>query len=73
MPKALISDVGSYFCNKALESMLSKYGVHHNVTTAYHPQVNGQAKVSNREIKQIREKIISATRRDWYTKLEDAL
>ena len=48
VPKALISDGGSHFCNKALESMLSKYGVHHKVTTAYHPQVNGQAKVLNR-------------------------
>ena len=56
VPKALISDGGSHFCNKAMEALLSKYGVHHKVTTAYHPQGNGQAEVSNREIKRILEK-----------------
>ena len=54
-------------------SMLSKYGVKHKVTTAYHPQANGQAEVSNREIKQILEKMVGATRRDWFLKLDDAL
>jgi hypothetical protein len=36
-PRALISDGGSHFCNKLLESLLRKYGVHHKVATPYHP------------------------------------
>ncbi|XP_070045784.1 uncharacterized protein [Nicotiana tomentosiformis] len=28
-PRAIISDVGSYFCNKAFDTLLSKYGVTH--------------------------------------------
>ncbi|RDX72219.1 Pro-Pol polyprotein, partial [Mucuna pruriens] len=43
VPKALISDQGSHFCNKAMSSLLHKYGVMHQVSTAYHPQTNGQA------------------------------
>ncbi|CAN6557483.1 unnamed protein product [Malus baccata var. baccata] len=43
------------------------------VSTPYHPQTNGQAEVSNREIKQILEKTIGPTRKDWSLRLDDAL
>ncbi|CAN6711642.1 unnamed protein product [Malus baccata var. baccata] len=42
-------------------------------STPYHPQTNGQAEVSNREIKQILEKTVGPTRKDWSLHLEDAL
>ncbi|XP_025640450.1 uncharacterized protein [Arachis hypogaea] len=41
--------------------------------TAYQPQTNGQAEVSNREIKHILEKIVKPHRRDWSSRLGDAL
>ncbi|RDX74998.1 Retrovirus-related Pol polyprotein from transposon 17.6, partial [Mucuna pruriens] len=37
VPKALISDQGSHLCNRAMSSLLHKYGVVHRVATAYHP------------------------------------
>ena len=40
---------------------------------AYHPQTNGQAEISNREIKKILEKTVSSSRRDWSLKLDDSL
>jgi hypothetical protein len=43
------------------------------VTTPYHPQANGQVELSNREIKQILEKVVSKTRGDWSMKLPDTL
>ncbi|RDX64717.1 Retrovirus-related Pol polyprotein from transposon 17.6, partial [Mucuna pruriens] len=43
VPKALISNQGSHFCNRAMASLLQKYGVAHRISTAYHPQTNGQA------------------------------
>jgi hypothetical protein len=72
-PKAIISDQGSHFCNKTMTALLSKYGVVHKVSTPYHPQTNGQAEVSNREIKQILEKTVQLNRKDWSKKLDDAL
>ncbi|RDY01284.1 pol, partial [Mucuna pruriens] len=39
VPKALKSDQGSHFCNKAMSSLLHKYGVVHRIATAYHPQI----------------------------------
>ncbi|KAL0378807.1 UNVERIFIED_CONTAM: hypothetical protein Sradi_3186200 [Sesamum radiatum] len=56
VPRAIISDQGSHFCNRAVGALFKKYGVHHRVATAYHPQTNGQAEVSNREVKSILEK-----------------
>nr|XP_009623513.1 uncharacterized protein LOC104114708 [Nicotiana tomentosiformis] len=55
-PRALISDEGTYFCNRLLNNLLTKYGVSHRVAMTYHLQTSGQAEVSNREIKQILEK-----------------
>ncbi|RDX88289.1 Retrovirus-related Pol polyprotein, partial [Mucuna pruriens] len=37
VPKALISDQGSHFCNRAMASLLQKHGVTHKIATAYHP------------------------------------
>ena len=73
VPRSLISDGGSHFCNKQLEALLQKYGVTHKVATPYHPQTSGQVEVSNRELKRILEKMVSASRRDWSKKLDDAL
>ena len=48
--RAILSDEGTHFFNKLFESLLSKYGVIHSTTLAYHPQRNGQAEISDREI-----------------------
>ena len=52
---------------------MGKYGIKHITSLAYHPQTNGQAEISNREIKKILEKIVSYSRRDWSLKLDDEL
>ncbi|XP_061351130.1 uncharacterized protein LOC133296198 [Gastrolobium bilobum] len=56
IPRAIISDQGSHFCNRSMFGLMKKYGVIHKVATAYHPQTNGQAEVSNREVKPIFQK-----------------
>ncbi|GJT57253.1 reverse transcriptase domain-containing protein [Tanacetum coccineum] len=61
VPKALISDRGTYFCNSQLEKALQKYGVTHKLSTTYHPQSNGQSKVTNRAIKLILERSVMGT------------
>ena len=40
-PRALITDGGTHFCNKLVDSVLRKYGVRHRTALAYHPQTNG--------------------------------
>ena len=65
MPKVLISDGGSHFSNQTIEALLKKYNIKHKFSTRYHPQTSEQAEVSNREIKQILEKTVGTTRKDW--------
>ncbi|CAN6703697.1 unnamed protein product [Malus baccata var. baccata] len=73
MPRVLIRDGGSHFCNRTIEALLKKYHVTHKVSTPYHSQTNGQAEVSNHEIKQILEKTVGPNRKDWSLQLDDAL
>jgi hypothetical protein len=72
-PRAIISYQGTHFCNRKIQTLMQKYGVHHRVATTYHPQSNGQAEVSNREIKNILEKVVRPNRKDWSARLDDAL
>ncbi|KAG9458144.1 hypothetical protein H6P81_002652 [Aristolochia fimbriata] len=72
-PRAIISDGGKHFCNTPFKNLLKKYGVTHKVATPYHAQTRGQEEVSNRELKRILEKTVNTSRKDWKTKLDDAL
>ena len=65
VPKAIINDGGSHFCNKPFEILLTKYGVKHKVPTPYHPQTSGQVELANREIKTILMKVVNSNRKDW--------
>jgi hypothetical protein len=73
IPRAMISDGGTHFCNKSFESLMKKYGITHKVATPYHPQTSGQVELANREIKQILEKTVNPNRKDWSLRLNDAL
>ncbi|RVW86155.1 Retrovirus-related Pol polyprotein from transposon 17.6 [Vitis vinifera] len=64
VPKAIISDGGTHFCNKPFETLLAKYGVKHKVATPYHPQTSGQVELANREIKNILMKVVITSRKD---------
>ena len=73
VPRAIVSDQGTHFCNRSMYALLKKYGVVHKISPPYHPQTNGQIEISNREIKSILEKIVQPNKKDWSTKLDDAL
>ncbi|GJY12847.1 putative nucleotidyltransferase, ribonuclease H [Tanacetum coccineum] len=73
VPKALISDCGTHFCNSLLEKTLKKYGVTHRLATPYHPQTSGQTENTNRAIKRILERTVNGNRKEWADKLDDAL
>ena len=68
-----MSDGSSQFNNSHFRALLKKYGLYHRITMSYHPQVNGQVEVSNREVKTIPKKIIHPDEKDWAHKLPDAL
>ncbi|GKC35515.1 reverse transcriptase domain-containing protein [Tanacetum coccineum] len=73
VPKALISDRGTHFCNSQLEKALQKYRLTYKLSTAYHPQTNRQTEVTNRAIKRILEWFVGYNLKNWSKKLDDAL
>nr|GEU28845.1 reverse transcriptase domain-containing protein [Tanacetum cinerariifolium] len=73
IPRVIINDRGTHFCNDQFTRVMIKYGVTHRLATAYHPQTSGQVEVSNRGLKQILERTVGGNRASWYDKLDDAL
>ena len=69
VPRAIISDGGLHFCNRSFENLLKKYGITHKVSTAYHPQTNGEVELA----KHILEKTVALNPKDWSLRLTDAL
>nr|GEV12581.1 DNA-directed DNA polymerase [Tanacetum cinerariifolium] len=72
-PKVIISDRGTHFYNDQFAKVMSKYGVTHRLSTAYHPQTSGQVEVTNRGLKKILERTVGENRALWTDKLDDAL
>jgi transposase InsO family protein len=72
-PRVLISVGGTHFTGKNFKKCLSKLGIEHRVSMTYHPQTNGQAEMSNRQLKSILNKTIEKGGKDWSKKLDGAL
>nr|GEX73421.1 reverse transcriptase domain-containing protein [Tanacetum cinerariifolium] len=73
IPRAIINDHGTYFCNDQFTCVMIKYGVTHWLATSYHSQTNGQVEVSNHGLKRILERTVGENRTTWSDKLDDAL
>ncbi|GJS62597.1 reverse transcriptase domain-containing protein [Tanacetum coccineum] len=57
---------------KFLRRLFARFGVPKALIT-YHPQTNGQTKVTNRAIKRILERFVGYNPKNWSKKLDDAL
>jgi transposase InsO family protein len=73
VPRIVISDGGSHFIDKRFEQYLLKHGVRHNVATPYHPQTSGQGETSNKQLKNILQKIVNEIGTARKDKLPNAL
>nr|GEX40758.1 reverse transcriptase domain-containing protein [Tanacetum cinerariifolium] len=73
IPRAIIRDRRTHYCNDQFTRVMIKYGVTHRLATAYHPQTSGQVEVSNRGLKRILERTVGENRTSWSDKLDDAL
>nr|GEY57151.1 reverse transcriptase domain-containing protein [Tanacetum cinerariifolium] len=73
IPRAIISDRGTHFCNDQFAKVMLKYGITHRLATAYHPQTSGQVEVSNHGLKRILERTVGENLASWSDKLDDAL
>ena len=49
-PQIILSDQGTEFCNKIVDSMLNAIGIEHSVTSGYNPRTNGMTERFNRTL-----------------------
>ena len=70
---AIISDEGRHLTNKMFAKLMSIYGFTNVMGLAYHTQSNGQAEISNGEIKNILKKTVNSSRKYLSIKLDDSL
>jgi transposase InsO family protein len=73
VPRILISDGGSHFIGNDFKRCLAKLGIEHRVSTAYHPQTNGQVETLNKQLKGILMKTVTKGEKYWSKKLDRAL
>nr|GEY40376.1 reverse transcriptase domain-containing protein [Tanacetum cinerariifolium] len=72
VPKDIISDCRTHFCNDQFTRVMIKYRVTHRLATAYHPQMSGQVELSNRGLKLILERMVRENRASCLDKLDEA-
>jgi transposase InsO family protein len=73
VPRMVISDGGTHFTDRKFHAYMRNHGIHHNVATPYHPQTSGQAETSNKQIKNILQKMVNEMGSAWKDRLPEAL
>ena len=65
IPKKMISDRGPQFAAKFMEELFKILGVSRNLSTAYHPQTDGQAERSHQETEAFLRAFVNQLQDDW--------
>jgi len=73
LPRELITNGGPQFIGHKIAATLKNHHDMHIIMTPYHPQANGQVESTNKVIEAILTKTIASHRRDWATRLPEAL
>ena len=50
IPQKIISDRGPQFAARSMHTLYKRLGIDTGLTTAYHPQANGQVECKNQEV-----------------------
>ena len=53
VPQAIVTDHGSHFHNQMMAKLSAKLGFHHENSTSYYPQANGQVETINKVLNTI--------------------
>ena len=64
-PKVILSDQGLEFNNKIVDTLLTKYGIEHRVTSEYNPRTNGFTERTNQTMIQALRKLAELDMNNW--------
>uniref|UniRef100_A0A3B3DF81 Gypsy retrotransposon integrase-like protein 1 n=1 Tax=Oryzias melastigma TaxID=30732 RepID=A0A3B3DF81_ORYME len=65
MVRKIITDQGKEFVNQLNDSIFTMLNIKHAVSSAYHPQTNGQDERTNQNIKRALRKYVNSKHNDW--------
>jgi hypothetical protein len=65
-PEQVVSDRGTHFNNKFTSALLASLGIKQSLSTAYHPQTDGQTERTNRVVEDMLRHYVSPTQNDWH-------
>jgi hypothetical protein len=73
VPCAILTDQGSHFKNQMMSELHSKLGFHHENSSPYYPQANGQVDTINKVLKTMIQCMVGANKTSWQLQLFSAL
>jgi transposase InsO family protein len=65
LPNSIISDQGPQFAAELMKELNKILGIQTRLSTAFHPQTNGQTKHANQELEQYLRLFVSHQQDDW--------
>jgi transposase InsO family protein len=65
LPKSIISDRGTVFLSAFMKALNHLLGIQTNISTAYHPQTDGQTERINQEVEQYLRLFVNYRQDDW--------
>lgn len=71
LPQRIISDRGPQFAAKVFQELCKKLGIKSSMSTAYHPQTDGQAERTNQEVEAYLRIYCASHPEDWAEYLPD--
>ena len=71
-PRDIVSDRGSIFVSRFWSSFLKNYGVGQSLSSAYHPQTDGQTERVNQELEQYLRIYSDQQQQNWIKNLSMA-
>jgi len=69
----LISDQGREFVNQVIDHIMDKFKTEHWISSAYHPQTNGQRQKDNKTLKDALRKVCNEHCDDWGLFIDEVL
>ena len=72
IPSKIVSDRGPQFAARFMKALYRKLGIVYALTTAYHPQSNGQTEHANQEVERHLQLFTNARQDDWVRYLPTA-
>jgi len=66
LPTKIISDMDAKFSGEFWESLCKSLGIRRNMSTAYHPQTDGQTETTNQTLEGYPRNLLNYEQNDWY-------